>query len=323
MLPHAGCWYAWAVLLRQLEYLVALARERHFARAAEVCHVSQPSLSAGIRKLEAELRVTVVVRDQRFVGFTPEGERVLHWARRVLAERDGLIEELATLRSGLSGTLRVGAIPTAVTAVSLLTGPFCADHPQAHVSLESASSDEIVRRLAEFDLDVGVSYIDDERPAGVRVLPLYRERYLLLTPDDGPFGDRALVGWAEAAATPLCLLSPVMRHRRILDELFGRAGATARPAVETDTVSALYAHVGTQRWSSVIAHAWLHQFGVPAAMRVEPLAEPASSPPVGLLLADREPQSIMARALVEVALRTPVDRVLDGLRRRHLTAGDR
>src|SRR5690606_41530198 len=66
-----------AVLLRQLEYLVALARERHFARAADACHVSQPSLSAGIRRLEGELGVLIVRRDRKFAGLTPAGERVL------------------------------------------------------------------------------------------------------------------------------------------------------------------------------------------------------------------------------------------------------
>lgn len=303
--------YAWAVLLRQLEYVTALARERHFARAAVACHVSQPSLSAGIRKLEAELRVAIVVRDQRFVGFTPEGERVVAWARRILAERDELAEELSVMRSGLAGQLRVGAIPTAITVASLLTAPFCAEHPQARVSLESSSAAEIVRRLADFDLDVGITYVDGPPPAGVRVVPLYRERYLLLTPDDGAFGERATAGWAELADTPLCLLSPVMRNRQILDSIFAAAGVTVLPSVETDTVSALYAHVGTHRWSSVIAHPWLHQFGVPTGMRVVPLEDPQVSPGVGLLLPDRRPEPIMGRALEQVAAATPLEQMLD------------
>lgn len=117
------------MLLRQLEYLVALARERHFARAAAACYVSQPSLSAAIRKLEHELDVPIVRRGRRFEGLTPEGERVLARAHRVLAERDALQQELSAMRGGLAGTLRFGAIPTALSAVSLLTTPFCAQHP--------------------------------------------------------------------------------------------------------------------------------------------------------------------------------------------------
>ncbi|MGH3975825.1 MAG: LysR family transcriptional regulator [Pseudonocardiaceae bacterium] len=134
-------------MMRQLEYLVALARERHFARAAAACHVSQPALSAGVRKLETELGVTVVLRGQRFQGFTVEGERVVGWAYRILAERDALRDDLSRMRQGLSATLRVGAIPTAVPASSLLTAPFCSRNPRARVRIEVLSSREILRRL--------------------------------------------------------------------------------------------------------------------------------------------------------------------------------
>ncbi|WP_366925126.1 LysR family transcriptional regulator [Nocardioides sp. REDSEA-S30_B4] len=93
------------MMLRQLEYLVALAQEGHFGRAAQACHVTQPALSAGIRKLEAELGVRVVRRGQRFEGFTPEGAEVLSWAQRMLAERTSLTQTLDSMRDGLSGTL--------------------------------------------------------------------------------------------------------------------------------------------------------------------------------------------------------------------------
>src|SRR5258707_10624167 len=138
------------MLLRQLEYLVALARERHFARAAAACHVSQPSLSAAIRKLERELDVPIVLRGRRFAGLTPEGERVLLWAHRILAEADALRQDLSSMRGGLTGMLRLAAIPTALTAASLLTTPLCARHPQVRVSLESVSSRQVSRLLSDY-----------------------------------------------------------------------------------------------------------------------------------------------------------------------------
>lgn len=107
--------------LRQLEYLVALARERHFVRAAAACYVSQPSLSAAIRRLEHELGVPIVRRGRRYEGLTTEGEVVLAWAHRILAEGDALRQELSALRDGLTGTLRLGVVPTALPAASLLT----------------------------------------------------------------------------------------------------------------------------------------------------------------------------------------------------------
>ena len=103
---------------RQLEYFVAVARERHFARAAEACYVSQPALSASIAKLERELGVTLINRDHNFEGLTAEGERLAVWARRILAEKDGFKTELAAVQSGISGTLRLGVEPTASTSLA-------------------------------------------------------------------------------------------------------------------------------------------------------------------------------------------------------------
>ncbi|MBF8187222.1 LysR family transcriptional regulator [Nonomuraea sp. K274] len=308
------------MLLRQLEYLVALARERHFARAAAACHVSQPSLSAAIRKLERELDVPLVRRGRRFAGLTPEGERVLLWAQRILADADALRQDLSKMRGGLSGTLRMGAIPTALTAASLLTTPFCEQYPHVRVLLTSLSSREISRRLAEFEIDMAMTYLDDEEDLGeVRSYGLYEERYLLLTPSDGELADRRVARWAEVAALPLCLLAPEMRNRRILDANFRQTGAVAVPAIETDTVSALFAHVATHRWSSVIAHAWLHMFGVPEGMRVVRLERVAREPRVGLVVAGTGPEPMMARVLLDIARDLDLREVFDRLAREYLT----
>ncbi|MCO1578445.1 LysR family transcriptional regulator [Crossiella sp. SN42] len=307
------------MLLRQLEYLVALARERHFGRAAAACHVSQPSLSSAIRALEKELGTPLVDRGRKFDGLTAEGERVLLWAHRILAERDALQDELTEMRQGLTGTVRIGAIPTALTAVSLLTAPFCQRHPHARVSIRSLSSRDIAHGLAEFELDAGLTYLDGEPLGRVRRLPVYEERYLLLAPSDSDLARQGSAGWAEAAAVPLCLLSPQMRNRRILDELFAAAGATVAPAVETDSVAALYAHVATRTWYSVISHAWLHMFGVPAGMRALPLYGTAQTPRVGLVTAARDPEAPMAAALAEVARVVDVRGELDRVARAHLS----
>ena len=110
------------MLLRQLEYFVAVARERHFARAAEACYVSQPALSTAIAKLERELDVTLIYRGQNFEGLTLEGERLVVWAKRMLAEHDGLEAEAAAMRAGISGTLRLGTGPTVSTTTATSRG---------------------------------------------------------------------------------------------------------------------------------------------------------------------------------------------------------
>ncbi|MGW2548791.1 LysR family transcriptional regulator [Streptomyces sp. NPDC001635] len=309
------------MLLRQLEYLVALARERHFARAAAACYVSQPSLSAGIRRLEHELNVSIVRRGRRYEGLTPEGELVLAWAHRILAERDALHQELSELRGGLTGTLRLGVVPTALPAASLLTTPFCESHPRARVSVDSLSSAEITQRLGEFELDAAMTYLDDESLRGARRFPLYEERYVLLTPADGPMATASTARWSQAASLPLCLLGARMRNRRIMDECFAADGAVAAPAIESDSVAGLYAHLPGGRWSSVISHAWLHMFGVPDGMRVVPLEGPARGPRVGLVTGPDNPPSVLAGALLRVARQAGVREALDELLKTHLDIG--
>ncbi|MFE9614183.1 LysR substrate-binding domain-containing protein [Streptomyces sp. NPDC006012] len=311
------------MLLRQLEYLVALARERHFARAAATCFVSQPSLSAAIRRLEHELDVPIVRRGRRYEGLTPEGEVVLAWAHRILAERDALRQELSALRGGLTGTLRLGVIPTALPVASLLTTPFCERHPRARVTIESLSSADITHGLTEFELDAAMTYLDDDTLRHVRRYPLYEEQYVLLTPLDGPLGQVATARWAQAAALPLCLLVGRMRNRRIMDEFFAADGAVVAPAVESDSVAGLYSHLRGGRWSSVISHTWLHMFGVPEGMRVVALEGPTHGPRVGLVVARSEPQSVLAEALVEVARGAGVQDALDELLRAYLSGRDR
>ena len=290
------------MLMRQFEYLTALSREGHFGRAAQVCHVSQPALSAGIRSLEADLGVRIVERGQRFEGFTPEGMHVLQWAQRMLAEQEGLRQTLKSMQGGLSGVLRIGAIPTALTVAPLMTTAMRAEYPMVQFSLESMSSREIVHSLNEFDIDVGMTYVDGEALGKVRVIALYREKYMFLTPQDGDFGGRESIGWAEAASAPLCLMTPVMQNRRILDGNFADAGVEATTVVETDTVSAIYAHVVDMHLSSIIPHAWLHSFGVPDHAHVIPLPRPTRSFHVGLVLPGRGPESMLARALVDTSL---------------------
>ncbi len=289
------------MLIRQLEYLAALTRERHFGRAAAACHVSQPTLSAGIRKLEEELRLPIVRRSQRYEGLTPEGERVLDWGLRILADVDGLHDEVGAMRQGLSGRLHIGAIPTSLSSVSLLTTPLCERYPGITVSVHSLNSRQIERGLQAFELAVGLTYLDSEPLTGVRALPLYAERYMLLTPSDGPFAGQTTVRWADAAGAPLCLLTEDMQNRRIVNSIFHEAGASPRPTIETNSISTLYAHVRDGGRSSVIAHAWLYLFDLPDGLRAIPLVAPVETRSIGLVTLDRDPQPLLARALLETA----------------------
>ncbi|MET0045803.1 MAG: LysR family transcriptional regulator, partial [Candidatus Thiodiazotropha sp. 6PLUC3] len=147
------------MITRKYRYLIALARERHFGRAAAACHVSPSTLSAAIRDIEETLGVSVVERGKQYTGLTPEGEIVVEYAQRVAAQVDDLRQELASLRDDLSGRLRLGVIPTAMTAVAGLTSAFCRRHSGVTVEVLSLTNDEILERLHHFELDAGVGYL--------------------------------------------------------------------------------------------------------------------------------------------------------------------
>ena len=134
-------------MIDKLEAFIVLARERHFGRAAESLGVTQPTLSAAIKGLEQELGVTLVNRGSRFQGLTAEGEQVLGWARRIAGDARAMRDEMRAARSGLSGLIRIAAIPTALAMVPRLTTPLRDRHPGISFSVLSQTSIEVLSLL--------------------------------------------------------------------------------------------------------------------------------------------------------------------------------
>ncbi len=289
------------MLTKNLQYLVALSHERHFARAAAACQVAQPTLSAGIKQLEEDLGVLIVKRGQRFEGFTSEGDRILAWARRILGDVDSLHQEVSALKERLVGRLRIGAIPTALPVVDRLTTPFAAAFPAVTITTLSLTSIEIQQGLDDFSLDAGISYLDNEPLARARGIPLYSEQYYFVTPATGPLGQQETVRWADAATAPLCLLTPDMQNRRIINASFAAAQAAAQPQVETNSVLAITAHVRSGAWCSVVPQTFLPLFRDEKSVRAIPLVEPVVTHVVGLVVPDREPLTPSAYELARVA----------------------
>jgi DNA-binding transcriptional LysR family regulator len=287
------------MIVRYLDYLVALARERHFARAASACNVTQPTLSAGIKQLEESLGVLIVERRQRFVGFTPEGERVLAWAQRVLADYSGLTQELSERRGGLAGQMRIGAIPVSLPALALLTAPFAAIHPRTRYQIISQTSFEIQRDLDDFTIDVAVTYLDNEALSHVRTVPLYRERYVLITREVSGFSGLRSISWAKAATLPLCLLTPSMQNRRIIDAQFRAAGAEPNAVVETNSLVTLWTHLLFGQLSTVVPQTFLLLFEQRRGLISIPLVEPETFHVLGLVAPDREPLAPLPRAFLD------------------------
>ena len=294
-------------MIDKLEFVLALAREQHFGRAAEACGVTQPTLSAGLKSLEDALGVMIVNRSSRFQGFTPEGEQVLGWARRIVADAKAMRQDLAAAKRGLVGHLRIAVIPTALPIVARLTTPFQARHPGLRFTILSRTSGEILQLLQNLEIDAGISYLDHEPLGHVRTVPLYGERYRLLTGQDGVFAGRATVSWAEIGQVPLCLLTSDMQNRRIIDQMLRTAGGEIEPTLVSNSTIVLVSHVRTGRWSTILPPLLADSIGLPGTVRSIPIVEPEVTHAVGLVVPYREPTTHMVAALVAEARRVSLD----------------
>jgi DNA-binding transcriptional LysR family regulator len=290
-------------VIDKLEFLMALARERHFGRAAEACGVTQPTLSAGVKQLEETLGVLLVNRGSRFQDFTPEGERVLDWARRIVGDARAMRQEVHALKHGLAGRLRLAAIPTALAMVEALTTPYRARHPEVQFTVLSRTSMEILTLLENLEIDAGLTYLDNEPLGRVTAIPLYRERYRLLVAADSLLGDREAVTWHEVAQVPLCLLTPDMQNRRIIERLLRETGIEPRITLESDSMILLYSHVRTGRWASVMPARLAATLGLTDVLRSIPIVGPESTHTIGLVVPAREPMTPLNAALVAEARR--------------------
>lgn len=290
-------------MIDKLEMFIALAKERHFGRAAEASGVTQPTLSAAIRQLEEQLGVMLVLRGSRFQGLTPEGSRVLEWARQIVGDARTMKEEMRAARHGLSGNLRLGVIPTALGFVSQLTSAFSRAHPNIRFTVTSATSTEILDQLDDLRIDAGISYLEDEPLGRVVTVPLYAERYVLILREDDALAGRASVRWAELGALPLCLLTPDMQNRRIIGGHLAEAGVHVTPRVETNSLIVLIGHVLRGGWATILPLQAAEVFLADAPLVAIPILDPDARHAVGLIAPWREPHTPVLAALLQAARR--------------------
>ena len=291
---------------RLVEYFLALEREGHFARAAAHCNVSQPTLSAGIATLEAQLGKRLILRDRKYGGLTAEGEAILPWARQLVAAAEALGQAAETARGPLKGELRLGAIPAAMPAIGCLVAAMLARHPGLNVSIRALTSRQIERELAAFELDAGLTYLDFEPPAHALSVPLYVERTMVVSAVDGVAIPNPL-DWADLARLPLCLLHQGMQNRRILDARLSERGLALRPLVTADSYVALLGLVRQGRLCSIIPDSHANLLDGLAWARTHAMPATDEGSRVGVIVSDSAPMGPLAQAVLGVArdLRLP------------------
>ncbi len=287
--------------LRFLEYFVAIARERHFGRAAESCQVSQPTLSSGLVALEEMLGERLVVRDRRFVDLTAQGYAILNYAQQMIADQAAIRAALNVKVGGLRGIARLGVIPAAMPAVGHLVAAVTAAHPEVRMEISTMTSREIERALLARDIDAGLTYLNSEPLAQVRSVPLYVERFVAVTARTSALAQRGEVSLAEMVAQRLCLLHQGMQNRRILDGHLAAHGLAAMPVATADSYVALLSMVSAGGLEAIITDSHAALVAAHPDLVTVPIAEHIPVNEIGLVIRDRVPVPPLAAGLHQVA----------------------
>ena len=288
-------------MIHKLEMFIAVAKEGHFGRAAESLGITQPTLSTGIKQLEEALGVQLIFRGARYGGLTPEGVRALVWARKLVGDTRAFREEMRVSRHGLSGHLRLAVIPTALTWAAILSAHFAQAHPKVRFTILSRTSTEVLKMLENLEVDAGLSYIGNEPLGRMTTAQIYTERYMLVCHADNPLALQSEVTWADLAAENLCLLTPDMQNRRIINQCFMEADVTPDALVEANSTLVLAAIVEQGGWVTVLPGDMARFLAAGKGLAVVPIAGAHVEHKVGLVAPHRQPHTPVLEALLRAA----------------------
>ena len=290
------------MFLRQFQYLVAVAEEEHFGRAAKRCNVTQPSLSSGIKQLELELGVPIFLRGrgQRFHGLTAEGEHVARWARQVIADCFAMRDEIDAMQNNLKGNLRVGAMPSMSPVLPLLLQMVRQSHPGVRIDVQFIGNEAMKLGLNNFSLDVAITYMEKADLGRRNVLPICTEKLSLLVPDTDEFRGRTSITWKEAAKLPLAMLKPSMHERRFVNQVFARAKCEPVAKVESESILHLMFQVQFTELCTIIPSHFARMPGLRPGTKALDLVDPVVSQEVGMFWAQGDTVMPMTRALVAI-----------------------
>lgn len=286
--------------LKDLQLLTALARQQHFAKAAQECGMSQPAFSMRIRNLEDRLGVSIVRRGNRFQGLTGEGELLVTRGRTLLEDARALEQEIAAARGQVTGTLDLGVVPTATSFAARLVSRLRQQHPRILTRINVMSSSSIQQRLFEGTIDGGLTYGASVEQNLVTSLPLYEERYVLLAPEALVAGLDAEISWARAAELPLGLLDPSMQNRRILDWIFAEQGVKPTVVSESNGFMSAIVMAREGELATILPQALAESLGPLEGTRVLRLVEPDQMREICLATLERQSELTTIRALKQV-----------------------
>jgi len=295
--------------LTELRYIVALAREKHFGRAAEKCFVAQPTLSVAVKKLEDELGVILFERGQNEITVTPAGEPVVRQAAKVLAEAARIKELADTAGDPLAGPLRIGAIYTIGPYLLPKLVPLLRERaPKMPLILQENFTTKLVDALKSGELDVAVLALPIEEP-GLVAQPVYEEAFRVLVPAAHPWTKQKTIDASRLLDEPLLMLGRGNCFRDQVLDLCSRAGAGGpQPQVlEGSSLETIRLMVASGIGITVMPASAVDELPkTDALLRVKHFVEPTPVRRIGLVWRASFPRhqaiDLMRRALLDCKL---------------------
>jgi DNA-binding transcriptional LysR family regulator len=282
--------------LRQLQYFAAVARHRHFTRAAEELYVTQPALSQQVRRLEAELGLALLRRTSGGVELTPAGEDLLVHAEAVLAEVERARTQMDRHAGVSRGVARVAATAADAPRLPEALSDFHRDHPGIQLGLRQGSAAEVVGLVQRGSVDVAVLALVGEPPAGVHVHPLGEEPLRVAVPTHDPLAGAAGVALEDLRGRPFILAEPGTALRETVMAATQAAGFSPLPLVEVGDPATVRFLVRAGLGLSLVPASWLERPGPvvaaadldrPPRHRLSLLTPSAGASPAGRLLFER------------------------------------
>jgi DNA-binding transcriptional LysR family regulator len=268
--------------IKNLEILLVLEDEKHFKRASEKLNISQPALSMKLKSLENEIGVTLVKRGKNFMGLTSEGKVLKNRFSNIVKEYSEIKQLSSELKNSLSGTLRIGVIPTAQLEIANIINFFVQKHKNVNTKVISMPSSKIDEQLHDYKIDIGITYLENEPIKGVTKIPFYDERYFLISSNQ-KFKTKKTVRWSDCQELDLCLLSDDNQFRRIINTVFKDEGINPRVLLESNSVTQIFSQINMSNFSTIMPFFFTQAFNYRQSAYFSELVSPTISHKIGLV----------------------------------------
>ncbi len=289
------------IKLKDLKYLVAVADERHFGRASERCHVSQPTLSAQLRKLEEYLGVQLIERQPRRVMLTAAGTEIVARARRIVEASDEVVEIARTHRDPLAGRLRIAFLPTIGPYLLPSVAPRIRKAlPRLELMLYEYQTVPMLEHLRAGDIDLGVLALPVDLD-GLEARTLYDEPFNLAVPADHPIAKRKQVDIADLKGLTLLLLEDGHCLRDQALEVCGRIDVHEKQDFRATSIETLRQMVATGAGVTLLPELTTRgAYGAARGIAVRPFSRPAPSRRIGAVWRKTSPRGGAIAAVADI-----------------------